>query len=76
MTESEDRRQADRVELILVEQSGAKHEIPQPSAADGMTEAQAAMRRDGVRLREVKLVSMHTAVARWKASEVGWRRVA
>jgi hypothetical protein len=62
--------------LILVEQSGAKREIPQPSAATGIIEAEQAMHRHGNRLREVKVVSFHQAIARWKASELGWRRVA
>jgi hypothetical protein len=62
--------------LILVEQSGAKREIPQPSAASGMIEAEQAMHRHGNRLREVKVVSLHQAIARWKASELGWQRVA
>ncbi len=62
--------------LILVEQSGAKREIPQPSAASGIIEAEQAMHRHGNRLREVKVVSRHRAIARWKASELGWQRVA
>jgi len=62
--------------LILVEQSGAKREIPQPSAASGMIEAEHAMHRHGNRLREIKVVSLHRAIARWKASELGWQRVA
>ncbi len=62
--------------LILIEQSGAKREIPQPSAVSGIIEAQQAMHRSGRRLREVKVVSRHKAIARWKASELGWRRVA
>jgi hypothetical protein len=62
--------------LILVEQSGAKHQIPQPSAISGMIEAEQAMHRDGGNLREVKVVSRHRAIARWKAGELGWRRVA
>jgi hypothetical protein len=62
--------------LILIEQSGVKRDIPQPSAANRMIEAQEAMHRDGGRLREIKVVSRHKALARWKASELGWRRVA
>jgi hypothetical protein len=62
--------------LILVEQSGAKREIPQPSAASGIIEAEQAMHRHGNRLREVKVVSRHRAIARWKVSELGWQRVA
>jgi hypothetical protein len=62
--------------LILVEQSGAKHEIPQPSPVGGMIEAERAIQRHGPRLRQVKLVSEHRAIARWKAEELGWRRVA
>jgi hypothetical protein len=27
-------------------------------------------------LREVKVVSRHRAIARWKVSELGWQRVA
>jgi hypothetical protein len=62
--------------LVLVEQSGAKHEIRQPSSGDGIAEAEQAMHQPGLRLREVKLVSEHKAIARWKGSELGWRRVA
>lgn len=62
--------------LVLVEQSGAKHEIPQSSPGDGMLEAEQAMHDPGLHLREVKIVSEHRAIARWKASELGWRRVA
>ena len=70
---AEDARPAN---LVLVEQSGAKHEIPQPSPGDGMLEAEQAMHDPGLHLREVKVVSEHRAIARWKASELGWRRVA
>ena len=62
--------------LILVEQSGVKREIPQPSAASGIIEAEQAMHRHGNQLREVKVVSRHQAIARWKISELGWQRVA
>ena len=62
--------------LILIEQSGVKREIPQASAASGIIEAEQAMYRHGSRLREVKLVSRHRAIARWKVGEMGWRRVA
>jgi hypothetical protein len=65
-----------RANLILIEQSGAKHEIPQASTISGMIEAEQAMRHNARQLREVKVVSQHQAVARWKASELGWRRVA
>jgi hypothetical protein len=41
-----------------------------------MIEAEQAMYRHGNRLREVKVVSRHRAIARWKASEQGWQRVA
>ena len=61
--------------LVLVEQSGAKHEIPQPSTAHAMVQAHQAMRRGG-RLREVKVVRQKAAVARWRSSDEGWRRVA
>jgi hypothetical protein len=73
LNDPEDRHRAN---LILVEQSGAKHEIPQDSANSGMIEAEQAMRHDVRRLREVKVVRHHQAIARWKASELGWRRVA
>jgi hypothetical protein len=62
--------------LILIAQSGVKREIPQPSAISGMIEAEQAMKSHGHHLREVKVVSRHQAIARWKASEMGWRRVA
>jgi hypothetical protein len=64
------------VHLVLVEQSGAKQEIPQPSTAQAMIEAQQAIHRIGHHLREVKVISRHTAVARWRAGELSWRRVA
>ena len=70
---AEDTRPAN---LVLVEQSGAKREIPQSSPGDGMLEAEQVMHEPGLRLREVKVVSEHRAIARWKASELGWRRVA
>jgi hypothetical protein len=62
--------------LVLVDQSGAKHEIPQLSPGEGMAGAEQAMHDPGLHLREVKVVSEHKAIARWKASELGWRRVA
>lgn len=62
--------------LILVEQSGVKHEIPQVSPVIGIIEAEQAMHGHRVPLREVKVVSQHQAIARWKAGELGWRRVA
>jgi hypothetical protein len=62
--------------LILIEQSGVKRQIPQASAASGIIEAEQAMYRHGNRLREVKLVSRHQAIARWKVGEEGWQRVA
>jgi hypothetical protein len=68
-------REARTAHLILVEQSGAKREIPQPSAHDAMIKAKQAM-RSGLHLREIKLIQEHTAVARWRAGELGWRRVA
>jgi hypothetical protein len=40
-----------------------------------MAGAEQAMRRPGLHLREVKVVSQHRAIARWKAGERGWRRV-
>jgi len=62
--------------LILIEQSNAKREIPLPSAVSGIIEAEQAMHRYGDTLREIKVVSRHRAIARWKAGELGWRRVA
>jgi hypothetical protein len=63
------------VRLILIERSGAKHEIPQLSCATSMASAERAMRRHGRHLREVKVISQHRAIARWKADELGWHRV-
>jgi hypothetical protein len=62
--------------LVLVERSGAKQDIPQPSTARAMLEAERAIRRLGHRLREVKVISKNTAVARWKADELHWQRMA
>ena len=62
--------------LILIEQSGAKHEIPLSGEDGGIMEAEQVMHREGLHLREVKVVSDHKAIARWKASQLGWRRVA
>jgi hypothetical protein len=62
--------------LVLVEQSGAKREIPQPSTAQAMIEAEQAMQDHGSHLRQVKVISQHRAIARWKAGEQSWRRVA
>ena len=62
--------------LILVEQSGVKHEIPQASPVVGIIEAEHVMHGHRMPLREVKVVSQHQAIARWKAGELGWRRVA
>jgi hypothetical protein len=61
--------------LVLVDQSGAKHLIPQPSTARAMLEAERAIRRIGRRLREVKVISRNHAVARWKADELHWQRM-
>lgn len=65
-----------RASLILIEQSGTKREIPQASADSGMIGAEQAMHDSELHLREVKVVRHHKAVARWKAGELGWRRVA
>jgi hypothetical protein len=62
--------------LMLTEQSGAKRKVPQPSIRVAMIEAEQAMRRPGCRLRAVKVVRRHTAVARWKIGKQGWHRVA
>jgi hypothetical protein len=62
--------------LVLVEQSGAKQEIPQPSTVEAMIEAEHVIHRLGHHLREVKVINRHTAVARWRAGELSWRRVA
>jgi hypothetical protein len=62
--------------LVLVEQSGAKQEIPQPSTVQAMIEAEQVIHRLGHNLREVKVINQHTAIARWRAGEVSWRRVA
>ena len=61
--------------LILVEQSGAKHEIPQLSLRHRDGRGGAGHGCLGLCLREVKVVSQHRAIARWKAGERGWRRV-
>jgi hypothetical protein len=63
-------------DLIVVEQSGAKREFPQPSVHEGIVKAKDAVRRDGRHLREVKVVSRREAVARWKSDGRDWRRVA
>lgn len=73
---NETAREVRTAHLILVEQSGAKRQIPQPSTREAMIEAKQAMRHSGLHLREIKLVQEHTAVARWRPGELGWRRVA
>lgn len=65
-----------KASLVLVEQSGTKHEIPQQSTALAMAAAERTIRRLGARLRQVKVVSQNTAVARWKPGDLGWHRVA
>jgi hypothetical protein len=70
------RQDADPAYLVLIEQSGAKRQIPQPSAGTGMAEAEQVMRRSGGHLRAVKVVSRNRAIARWKRDELRWRRVA
>ncbi len=69
-------RHGSQAKLVIVEQSGAKQEIPQPSATLGMIEASRAMHGHECQLREVKVVIKNKAVARWKADDVAWRRVA
>ena len=61
---------------MLVEQSGTKHNIPQPSTVEAMIEAEQAMHNASWPLRQIKVIIRHKAVARWKAGELGWRRVA
>ena len=61
--------------IVLVDQSGAKREIAQPSAVMGMIEAELVLRQKGIHLREVKVISRNKAVARWKSGVLGWRRV-
>jgi hypothetical protein len=41
-----------------------------------MIEAEQVMHRPGLHLREIKVVSQHQAIARWKPGELGWQRVA
>lgn len=74
--QSEAWRGARPAKLVLIEQSGAKREIPQPSAVKGMVEAEEAIHRHGGHLREVKVVSRNKAVARWKTDKLHWRRIA
>ncbi len=77
MSEHNDAQRGARpAHLVLVEQSGAKQEIPQPSTAQAMIEAEQAISDHGSHLREIKVISRHTAIARWKAGEPSWRRVA
>ena len=61
--------------LVLIDRSGAKRKIRQPSAVQAIIEAEQAIRRQRHHLREVKVVSQHRAIARWKAAGLGWRRV-
>lgn len=67
---------ASSTHLVLVEQSGAKHDIPLPSTCQAMVKAQQAMHRRGAHLREVKVIRQNTAVARWRGNDLGWHRVA
>jgi hypothetical protein len=77
MKDQGDTGRSDRTaHLMLTEQSGAKRKVPQPSLGAAMIEAEQAMRRPGCRLRAVKVVKRHTAVARWKVGKQGWHRVA
>jgi hypothetical protein len=67
---------ATQAHLVLVEQSGNKHDIPQPSTGQAIVEAHQVMCRSGGHLREVKVIEQNTAIARWRGDEFGWHRVA
>src|SRR5260370_33286181 len=60
--------------LVLVEQSGAKHDIPHPSTVEAMIEAEYAMHSASWPLRQGKGITRHKAGARGKARELGGRR--